>query len=184
MRLSLDKQSGLIIQARQISSPNCDARPDGLLPELIVLHCISLPPGEYGGPWIDQLFCNSLNPLDHEYFAQIYNIKVSAHFMINRLGELTQYVPIHLRAWHAGNSNYLGRKSCNDYSIGIELEGDEINLYSDFQYKTLVGLIKTLRNGIESLANAPIVGHNEIAPGRKTDPGEAFDWNKLQSFNF
>jgi AmpD protein len=149
------------------------------LPELIVVHCIALPPGEFGGPWIDQLFCNCLDPAEHHYFAEIHGLKVSAHFLIDREGSLTQYVPVNQRAWHAGESVYAGRPACNDFSVGIELEGDEIRDYTAVQYKVLAAVIDTLRASVDSLRDAPVVGHSDIAPGRKTDPGAAFDWTRL-----
>jgi AmpD protein len=179
MKLTLDNASGLVPEARQVSSPNCDHRPPRCEPELIVVHAIALPPGEFGGPWVDQLFCNCLDPEEHEYFAEIHKLKVSAHFLIDRSGQLTQYVPVNQRAWHAGASAYQGREACNDFSVGIELEGDEVTPYTDAQYQRLAQLIQTLRGTVKSLENAPIVGHSDIAPGRKSDPGEVFDWRRL-----
>lgn len=179
MELTLDSRSGLIAQARQVASPNCDERPADCLPDLIVVHCIALPPGEFGGPWIDQLFCNCLDPAEHDYFKEIHDLKVSAHFLIDREGGLTQYVPVNQRAWHAGASVYAGREACNDFSVGIELEGDEVSEYTESQYMVLAAVINTLRAAVDSLRDAPVVGHSDIAPGRKTDPGTAFDWAKL-----
>ena len=178
---TLDTHSGLLAEARQVESPNCDARPDGCVPELIVVHGISLPPGEFGGPWIDRLFTNELPPGEHPYFAQIAGMRVSAHFLIRRDGSLVQYVPVTQRAWHAGESCFVQRECCNDFSIGIELEGEDQTPYEKAQYDCLATLIDALRTQISSLADAQVVGHSDIAPGRKTDPGEAFDWGQLQA---
>ncbi len=180
MQLTLDKDSGIVSEARQVCSPNCDERPEGCSLDLIVIHSMALPPGEFGGPWIDQLFCNCLDPNEHHYFEAIHGLKVSAHFLIRRDGHLVQYVPIDQRAWHAGKSNYLGRKACNDFSVGIELEGDEVTAYTDGQYAVLAELVNKLQTAYPTLAEAPIVGHSDIAPGRKTDPGDVFDWRRLE----
>jgi len=175
----LDQHTGLISEAHVIASPNCDARPADCAPNLIVVHGISLPPGEFGGPWIDMLFTNKLPAGAHPYFATIADVRVSAHFLIRRDGKLIQYVPIDRRAWHAGDSYHAGRSCCNDFSIGIELEGDDSTPYEKAQYDCLAELIKSLRSQVDSLAAAEIVGHSDIAPGRKTDPGESFDWPAL-----
>jgi AmpD protein len=143
------------------------------------VHGISLPPGEFGGPWIDLLFTNKLPAGAHPYFANIADARVSAHFLIRRDGQLIQYVPINRRAWHAGDSSHAGRSCCNDFSIGIELEGDNSTPYENAQYDCLAVLVTSLRLQVDSLAEAQIVGHSDIAPGRKTDPGEAFDWPAL-----
>lgn len=174
----IDPQSGLAAGARQCPSPNCDARPPGCVPELIVVHGISLPPGDFGGPYIDQLFCNGLDPAGHPYFAEIAGLEVSAHFLIRRDGEVVQYVPVTQRAWHAGQSCHAGRQRCNDFSVGIELEGEDEIPYAAAQYAALANLIRALR-ALPSLASADIVGHSDIAPERKTDPGPAFDWARL-----
>jgi len=171
--------SGLLRTARQKSSPNCDARPRGMQPELIVVHGISLPPGDFGGPWIDRLFTNCLDPDAHPYFAEICGLRVSSHFLIRRDGELVQYVPVDQRAWHAGESCFAGRERCNDFSVGIELEGLDDEPYTAEQYARLAELVSLLRNTVPSLQQAPLVGHSDIAPGRKTDPGPAFDWQLL-----
>ncbi len=165
---------------RSVASPNCDARPAGCEPELIVIHGISLPPGRYGEGWVDKLFTNTLPPDAHPYFAEIQSLRVSAHVFIARDGTLTQYVPFKQRAWHAGNSNWCGRAACNDFSIGIELEGSDEEPYDDRQYPALATLIATLQQGYPALASGAIAGHSDIAPGRKTDPGPAFDWDRLQ----
>lgn len=176
---SVDKSSGIVREARQLVSPNCDPRPSGCLPELIVIHGISLPPGQFGGDAIDRFFCNRLTADEHPYFADICNLQVSAHFLIRRDGELVQYVPVTDRAWHAGVSSFAGRDRCNDYSVGIELEGDDETPYTARQYECLVWLIRALRAAWSTLAGAAVVGHCDIAPGRKTDPGPAFEWERL-----
>jgi AmpD protein len=177
--LTLEPSSGLVRQARQVASPNCDSWPAQCDPELIVVHGISLPPGEFGGPEIDNLFTNCLDPTEHPYFAEIGTLRVSSHFLVRRDGELVQYVSVNQRAWHAGESSFAGRSRCNDFSIGIELEGTDDIPYTDKQYSCLAGIIGLLRKGVDSLADAAIVGHSEIAAGRKTDPGSAFDWKRL-----
>lgn len=172
-------QDHWLLAARRLPSPNFNDRPTGMAPELIVVHNISLPPGEFGGSYIDQLFCNRLSPDDHPYFAQIHQLQVSSHFLIDRAGAITQYVPCDKRAWHAGISHWQGRDNCNDFSIGIELEGTDDLPYEDAQYTSLVQLITALEQTYTSLANGDITGHAQIAPGRKTDPGQAFDWQRL-----
>lgn len=179
MTLHIDTTSGLVATARQAPSPNCDARPDGTPPDLIVIHGISLPPGEFGGPWIDALFTNSLDPAAHPYFQAIHQLRVSSHLLIRRDGELVQYVPLHRRAWHAGVSSHCGRERCNDFSIGIELEGSDDLPYEPVQYQVLAELIAALRAAYPSLAAGQIAGHSDIAPGRKTDPGPCFEWPRL-----
>ena len=161
---------------RQVASPNCDARPAGVLPELIVVHGISLPPGEFGGPWIDRLFTNTLPPEEHPYFAQIGAMRVSPHLCIRRDGSATQYVSFDRRAWHAGQSCYEGRAACNDFSIGVELEGSDTLPYETVQYRVLADVVAALCRAYPTLAPTRLVGHSDIAPGRKTDPGPAFDW--------
>lgn len=175
----VDTRTGWLLGARQVPSPNFDARPGGILPELIVVHGISLPPDRFGGPWIDRLFTNSLPPDEHPYFAAIQNLKVSSHLMIRRDGEVVQYVPLHERAWHAGASSYHGRERCNDFSIGVELEGADEVPYEPAQYRVLSALIAMLCAAYPSLSSSRIAGHSDIAPGRKTDPGPAFDWQRF-----
>lgn len=148
-----------------------------MVPELVVVHGITLPPGEFGGPWVDDLFLGRLDPAAHPYFAAIAHLRVSAHLLIRRDGTVTQYVPFHLRAWHAGASMFGGRERCNDFSIGIELEGTDDEPYADVQYERLAGAIHALKGAYPTLA--AIAGHEDIAPGRKTDPGPAFDWGRL-----
>ena len=176
----IDPSSGILREARILRSPNCDARPDGCQPELIVVHSISLPPGDFGGPWIDRFFTNQLDPDAHPYFQEISGLQVSAHLLIRRDGELVQYVPLTMRAWHAGESCHDGRDCCNDFSVGIELEGLDDLPYEDIQYERLAQVVRMLRESFGSLRDAPVVGHADIAPERKTDPGPAFDWPRLQ----
>ena len=166
---------------RHTFSPNFDERPDPDDISLLVIHCISLPPNEFGANHIDRLFCNQLNPDDHPYFPAIHQLKVSAHLLIRRDGEIVQYVPFDKRAWHAGPSEYQGRSRCNDFSIGIELEGTETAPYSEAQYRQLAAVIQCLLEHYPRLSKDAITGHSDIAPGRKTDPGESFDWAKLSS---
>jgi len=165
--------------AFQIPSPNFDDRPDTSDISLIVIHCISLPPGEFGNGCIGQLFCNRLDPDGHPYFKEIHQLTVSSHLVISRTGEINQFVPFDKRAWHAGQSCYEGRERCNDYSIGIELEGTETMPYTEEQYQQLVDIIKILLDTYPALSTKRIAGHSDIAPGRKTDPGGSFDWQKF-----
>lgn len=167
---------GVIPEAGQIASPNCDERPDGCAIDLIVIHNISLPPGAFGGDGVIELFTNRLNPEDHPYYREIHHLKVSAHFFIRRNGELIQFVPCDKRAWHAGVSQWQGRERCNDFSIGIELEGDDETPFEEAQYATLNALLTALR---EVYPVAAVMGHSDIAPGRKTDPGPCFDWGRV-----
>jgi len=178
--LNVASPDGLLSGVRRLLSPNCDSRPPGNVPELIVLHGISLPPGRYGGPWIDRLFTNTLPAEVDPYFATIQTHRVSSHVLIARDGALTQYVPFGMRAWHAGASNWCGREACNDFSIGIELEGTDDEPYDDRQYPVLATLIAALQRAYPTLASGAIAGHSDIAPGRKTDPGPAFDWDHLR----
>jgi AmpD protein len=175
----IDLATGWLEGARRVASPNCDARPPGVVPELIVVHCISLPPGEFGGPWIDALFTNTLPPDAHPYFSEIAALRVSAHALIRRDGSLVQYVPFHLRAWHAGVSCWNGREACNDFSVGIELEGTDEGDYETPQYVRLATLVDTLCRTYRGLSRERIAGHSEVAPGRKTDPGRGFAWDEL-----
>jgi len=170
-------QAGWHTASRRINSPNFGPRPEKASVDLIVLHSISLPPGQYGGPEIEAFFTNTLNWDAHPYFEQIRGMAVSAHFVIRRTGELLQFVSCDDRAWHAGTSHYRGRANCNDDSIGIELEGLEGERFADAQYETLSALCQALT---ETLPIAHIAGHEHIAPGRKQDPGAGFDWQRLQ----
>ncbi len=180
--MKIDTATGTLQEARKVASCNCDSRPDDEDISLIVIHNISLPPGEFGGPYIDQLFTNQLDPDTHPYFREIHELRVSSHLLIRRDGQLIQYVPFHQRAWHAGVSEYCGRERCNDFSIGIELEGTDELPFEDIQYTQLAKIIIELRRCYPAIAKDAITGHSDIAPGRKTDPGPAFDWaylNKL-----
>jgi len=179
MMLHIDSATGLLEQARQVASPNQDERPAGTPVDLVVVHGISLPPCQFGGPWIDQLFTNALDPQAHPYFATIHALRVSAHVLIRRDGELVQYVPFDRRAWHAGASCFEGRERCNDFSIGIELEGCDELPYEDVQYDRLGALLAALMTAYPSIRPARVAGHCHIAPGRKVDPGPHFDWSRL-----
>ncbi|MDR0934113.1 MAG: 1,6-anhydro-N-acetylmuramyl-L-alanine amidase AmpD [Burkholderiaceae bacterium] len=175
--LTID-ENGWCASARRLPSPNCDSRPPGIPVDLLVIHNISLPPGEYGGPFIADLFLNSLDYGAHPYFEQLRDLRVSAHFLIRRDGELIQFVATTERAWHAGASEFHGRAGCNDFSIGIELEGCDHEAFEDSQYTALARLTVALcaRHPL-----AAITGHQHIAPGRKTDPGMHFDWQRYES---
>jgi len=175
-QVKIDRATGLLAGARQVLSPHFDARPAGVLPELLVVHGISLPPGEFGGPWIDRLFTGTLPADAHPYFREIAGQRVSAHALIRRDGQIVQYVAFGERAWHAGQSAYRGRTGCNDFSIGVELEGTDDTPYTDAQYEALAALSAALLAAYPSLDAQAITGHSDISPGRKTDPGPAFDW--------
>jgi AmpD protein len=172
----VDQRTGVLRDAAQVASPNCDARPAGVDPDLIVVHGISLPPGEFGGPWIDRFFTNTLPAAAHPYFAEVAALRVSAHLLVQRDGAITQYVKFTERAWHAGKSCYHGREACNDFSIGIELEGTDELAYEASQYQALAQIVAALCVAYPTLSTDRVVGHSDIAPGRKTDPGPAFDW--------
>jgi AmpD protein len=183
MRMSLRAHvaTGLLEGVRQVFSPHHDARPDGVTPDLIVMHGISLPPDEFGGPWIEQFFNGQRLPDIHPYFATVQGLRVSAHLLIRRDGEIVQFVPFHRRAWHAGASQFEGRSACNDFSIGIEMEGADDIAYEAAQYQAAAAAIRALLQAYPSLSAARLVGHSDIAPGRKTDPGESFDWPALRA---
>jgi AmpD protein len=165
--------NGWVSGMRRLTSPNCDSRPSGTAIDLLVIHNISLPPGEFGGQAVAQLFTNTLDTDAHPYFAQLKGVRVSAHFLIQREGEITQFVPCNKRAWHAGASMWHGRTACNDFSIGIELEGTDFLPFTDQQYAALIRLTRVLKRAYPIRETA---GHSDIAPGRKTDPGHEFDW--------
>lgn len=167
-----DKQ-GWFSGVRRVASPNFDARPSRAPINLLVIHNISLPPNEFGGYGVEQLFTNALNPEAHPYYEQLRGVKVSAHFFIRRNGEIVQFVSCHSRAWHAGVSLWRGRARCNDFSIGIELEGSDFVPFTDSQYSSLAYLTRRLKRAFPIL---DIIGHSDIAPDRKTDPGPHFDW--------
>ena len=171
--------AALLRNARQCPSPNRDLRPPGVEPGLIVLHGISLPPGEFGGEAVEALFCNRLDWNAHPYFKSIEGLEVSAHILVRRDGSVVQFVPFSERAWHAGESSFRGTRRCNDYSIGIELEGEDHTPYEDAQYASVVAAILALCTAYPTLDFRRIAGHCDIAPGRKTDPGPAFDWLHL-----
>ena len=175
----INRDSGLVESARQCSSPNQDERPAGTEIDLVVLHGISLPPGEFGGPEIEQLFTNKLDWDARPYFDEIRGIEVSAHLLIRRDGEVVQFVPFGKRAWHAGESCFRGQSVCNDYSIGIELEGQDELAYDDRQYQTLTAVLVALITAYPQLSARRIAAHSDVSPGRKTDPGPAFDWLRL-----
>jgi len=174
-----DPLSDPLDNVRQRPSPNCDARPDGSPIDLLVIHAISLPAGQFGGPWIDDLFCNQLDATGHADFAEISGLTVSAHALIRRDGEIVQYVPFSQRAWHAGQSNFQGRERCNDFSIGIELEGCDEQPFEPIQYQRLAELTHALMRTYTGSTQKRITGHSDIAPDRKTDPGPNFDWPQL-----
>lgn len=178
--MKIAKDSHWLAYAAQRPSPHFDDRPRGVEPELVVVHCISLPPGEFGGPWIDDLFLGRLDPDAHPYFAGIADRRVSAHALIRRDGTVIQYVPFDKRAWHAGDSRWNGRPACNDFSIGVELEGTDETPYEPVQYETLASLIEALCDRYPAVGSDCLAGHCDIAPGRKTDPGPAFDWRRLE----
>lgn len=167
---------GWLDGARRIPSPNCDERPAGEAVSLIVIHNISLPPGEFGGPGVIELFTNRLDPAAHPYYETIRDLRVSAHFLVRRDGELIQFVPCSKRAWHAGVSSWRGRERCNDFSVGVELEGSDETPFTDAQYAVLNDLLAALR---AAHPGADVAGHSDIAPGRKTDPGPGFDWGRV-----
>ncbi|VAW91530.1 1,6-anhydro-N-acetylmuramyl-L-alanine amidase [hydrothermal vent metagenome] len=179
MSFKIDQPTSLLLDCLYIPSPNCNDRPDPTDISLIVVHGISLPAGQFGGPYIEQLFTNRLDVQQHESFRDLENLKVSSHLFIRRDGQLIQFVPFDKRAWHAGESRYEGRENCNDFSIGIELEGTDNQPYEDVQYQQLSTVIKALLKHYPALGHQHIIGHSDIAPGRKTDPGPAFDWAKL-----
>jgi len=179
-RLRVDAGTDFLAGVRRVDSPNFDARPPGAGLDLIVVHGISLPPNAFGGPWIDQLFTNALPPDEHPYFATVSDLRVSSHVLIRRDGELTQFVSFRDRAWHAGKSSYAGREACNDFSIGIELEGADTIPYEDAQYRVLANLVAALCAAYPTLSPERLVGHSDVSPGRKTDPGPAFDWPRAR----
>lgn len=176
---TVDKATGMLRPATLCQSPNCDARPVGIEPSMIVVHGISLPPGKFGGPEIEAFFTNRLDWGAHPYFDEIRGLEVSAHLLIRRDGSLTQFVPFTHRAWHAGESCFRGQSGCNDYSIGIELEGEDEVPYDDRQYPVLQKVIKALCEAYPDISPREIAGHSDISPGRKSDPGPAFDWLRL-----
>jgi N-acetyl-anhydromuramoyl-L-alanine amidase len=180
MNLQVDLETGRMRGATQVASPNYDARPPGVEADLIVIHGISLPPGEFGGPWIERLFTNTLPAEIHPYFAEVAPLRVSSHLVVQRDGALTQYVSFADRAWHAGQSSYQGRAACNDFSVGVELEGTDTLPYEATQYEALAAVVAALCAAYPRLSADRLVGHSDVAPGRKTDPGPAFDWPRAR----
>lgn len=179
--MTLDDRNEWLEGVRIVPSPNCDDRPEREVVSLLVVHGISLPPGEFGGPYIDALFTNSLDEEAHPFFKEIAGLRVSAHLLIRRDGEVVQYVPFTRRAWHAGVSCFGGRERCNDFSIGIELEGTDEIPYEPVQYQRLAEVTKLLLASFPALDGERIAGHCDIAPGRKSDPGPCFDWPHYRS---
>jgi AmpD protein len=185
-KLHINQKTGLLTEARFIQSPNYDLRPANTDLDLLVIHGISLPPGEFSNQHVNSeqhiinFFTNQLNPTEHPYFQEIINLQVSCHCFINRSGNIIQFVAFKDRAWHAGQSYFAGREDCNDFSIGIELEGTDTIPYTDFQYSSLKNLITAIQLNYPLITSDRIVGHSEIAPGRKTDPGPYFDWGRIK----
>jgi AmpD protein len=178
--LTLNSQTGLLEPIRYVPSPYHDERPADTLINMIVIHGISLPPGEFGTDAVEHFFCGHLKTASHPAYAPIAHLKVSAHLLIKRTGRLIQFVPFSQRAWHAGESSFEGKTRCNDFSIGIELEGTDDIPYEAIQYQQLVHVIRLLMQTYPAIKSHRIVGHADIAPGRKTDPGPAFDWPYLK----
>lgn len=174
-------ENDLLMGANFLESPNQSPRADDCVVDLLVIHNISLPPGEFGNGCIDRFFCNQLDTAEHPFFSEIEAVKVSSHLMIDRQGVVTQYVAFNRKAWHAGESQHLNRSNCNDFSIGIELEGSDHVAFSELQYESLISVTKLLLIEYPCLNSEGIVGHSDIAPGRKTDPGPCFDWQLYKS---
>jgi AmpD protein len=179
-RIKIDTETGLLTPATYFPSTHCDERPDNTAVDMVVVHNISLPPGQFGGDSIERFFTGQLDMTTHPYFADIAHLRVSSHLLIKRTGEIVQFVPFHKRAWHAGESSFAGRIRCNDFSIGIELEGTDDLPYEHEQYQQLADTIRALLQAYPQITHDRIVGHSDIAPIRKTDPGPAFDWENLK----
>jgi N-acetyl-anhydromuramoyl-L-alanine amidase len=177
--MRVDVATGLMVGVKQVLSPFFDERPVGIVPDLIVLHGISLPPGEFGGPWVARLFTGNLPGHAHPSFLERASLRVSAHLLIRRGGEVEQFVSFNDRSWHAGKSVWRGREACNDYSIGIECEGTDDVPYEAAQYAALRKLLPLLLEAYPAITPDRIVGHSDVAPGRKTDPGASFDWSMI-----
>ena len=171
--------TGWFSSCQQCVSPNYNARPDGVEIDLLVIHCISLPEGQYGTGYITDLFLNRLDCSAHPSFVDLQDLKVSCHFVIDRQGQTTQYVSTLHRAWHAGMSSFQGRENCNDYAIGIELEGTDQSAFTDQQYAELNRLVTAIQQVHPAITSSRIVGHSDVAPGRKTDPGVGFEWSRV-----
>jgi len=181
VRLTIDPSGRWLLGARRAISPNSDARPPEATVDTLVIHGISLPPGEFGGGHVEDLFCNRLDPAAHPSFAELADLRVTAHLLMRRDGKIVQFCPFDRRAWHAGESAFDGRDACNDFSIGIELEGIGHIPYEPVQYTRLISVTCLLMRQFPAISPERIVGHSDIAPGRKTDPGPAFDWERLWS---
>ena len=177
----MEIENHLIKNIKYIRSPNFNERSQNSSIKLIVIHAISLPPKEYGGDYVENFFLNKLKISDHEYFKEIKDLKVSSHLYIKRDGEIIQFVPFDKRAWHAGESSFNGEFDCNDFSIGIELEGSDCDNFTDHQYQVLIDVTKLLMNEYPDVKKNSIKGHSDIAPGRKTDPGDGFEWTRYLS---
>lgn len=173
--------NGWLQPARHLASPNFNQRPCADDLSLLVIHCISLPPGQYGGDAIERFFTNVLDPAEHPYFATIASLTVSAHLLIRRNGQVTQFVSFNERAWHAGQSCFEGRENCNDFSIGIELEGADTDGFTDAQYEALVNVTQVIQREYPAITSDRITAHSTIAPTRKTDPGPGFDWYRYHA---
>ncbi|MEE9218667.1 MAG: 1,6-anhydro-N-acetylmuramyl-L-alanine amidase AmpD [Acidobacteriota bacterium] len=178
--MNIDPIRGVVEGVRFVPSPNCDRRPQGARISLLVVHGVSLPPGHFGGPWVEDLFCGRLDASAHPYFEKIKDLRVSCHLWMRRDGALAQYVSFRDRAWHAGESCFEGCERCNDFSIGVELEGADEVPYEPVQYAVLAELARGLMDVYPGITPARIAGHSDIAPGRKSDPGSAFDWERLR----
>ena len=177
--MKIDKESGLVVPARYLPSSHCDDRPPNTVIDMIVVHNISLPPGQFGTGAVERFFCDELDFAEHPYFETISTLRVAAHLFINRTGEVIQFVPFFKRAWHAGQSSFQGRERCNDFSIGIELEGTDEIKFEEKQYGALLEVVRLLSAAYPEITRERIVGHSDIAPGRKTDPGPFFDWARF-----
>ena len=178
--IKINLNTHLISNIPYLESQNCDARPEGIDIDTIIIHCISLPDGEYGNDNVINLFQNDLDISKNESFKSLEGVKVSSHIFIRRDGEVIQFVPFNLRAWHAGASTHLKKSDCNDFSIGIELEGSVSSKFSENQYKILIELIAALKSNYPKIRDSNIIGHNEVSPNRKEDPGEFFDWKRIK----
>jgi len=172
--------AGLLVPAHYLASSHCDERPEGAVIDMVVVHGISLPPGDFGTGAVAAFFCGNLDLTAHAYYPTIAHLRVSSHLFIDRQGEVTQFVPFSKRAWHAGESSFQGRNHCNDFSIGIELEGTDTVPYAPVQYEKLAQVVRALMQAYPEITQERIVGHSDIAPARKTDPGPVFDWTYLR----
>ncbi|MDI3323617.1 1,6-anhydro-N-acetylmuramyl-L-alanine amidase AmpD [Pontibacterium granulatum] len=181
MKQKFSIDSGVVYGALQVPSPNFNDRPESETVSLLVLHNISLPPGQFGGGYVERFFQNQLPVDEHPYFAEIQDLQVSAHLLIARDGAVTQFVNLNARAWHAGLSQFDGREQCNDFSIGIELEGTDDQPFTDTQYAVLAELTQAIQLAYPAVMSDRIAGHSDIAPGRKTDPGPCFDWQRFRN---